>query len=82
MDVGNIGCAADTPGGESALGNLDLGADFLRILQRHDNKPFKLAETYFECVMKPRDAMLESIGIAQGTTALSVASSLCCSSAP
>ena len=70
MEIGEIGCAVSTPGGGGKLGYLELTDDFLQNAQSHDNKPFKLAETYYECVMTDRDAFIESAGIANGTAGL------------
>lgn len=69
MDPGRIGCATTTKGSDGKLGNMEpiSAAAFQANL---DATPFKLTEDYFACTPQPATAFFDSVGIAQGNSAL------------
>jgi len=77
-DPGFIGCATNTPGSykydnetkTGKLGHMEptSSADFEANLM--GTKPFKIQETYYECLPRPLTAFLDSVGVAQGNAGL------------
>lgn len=68
MDPGLIGCDTSNPGSFGKLGNLEPKSNSAFNLNV-ESPPFKLQETYFTCLSNYQDAMINSIGIVQGSDA-------------
>jgi hypothetical protein len=72
MDPGHIGCATSTVGSGLKLGQLQPTSP-TAFASNLDKKPFKLTEEYLACTPEPVTAFIDSVGIAQGNSALFVA---------